>query len=269
MHTHCELKLISAGFLPTVAPKHFGSYYTFLHVAISTRKFLCNWNIFQLTVDTFFLSLSDVSRAWNSTFNQAIQPIAGRRVGWRGVESWAERWLPGWQVQKIPRPTTAWMVVNLVNNGISTTNFNWWPQDFWTINRILRCSSPGNFCSMSRLTNKYFFQKQNGRIRPWVFSKLLEAERRFYTLESYKKPVTRVIGVLHIYVKSGKTQPDGRRHLGQQSSSSVDRWRASSISVLSLTLVQRRMVCSRFGETTGWDSMWVVNKPLTKTTLFQ
>ena len=27
--------------------------------------------------------------------SEAIQPIAGRRVGWRGVESWAERWLPG------------------------------------------------------------------------------------------------------------------------------------------------------------------------------
>ena len=33
MYQHCESELAGPGFLPTVAPKDFGSYYTFIHVA--------------------------------------------------------------------------------------------------------------------------------------------------------------------------------------------------------------------------------------------
>ena len=36
-----------------------------------------------------------------------------------------------------PQTTTVWMYSKpIVNNGISTTNFNWWSPDFWTINSI-------------------------------------------------------------------------------------------------------------------------------------
>ena len=38
-------------------------------------------------------------------------------------------------VQKSSYITTVWMVLEpVVNNGIFTTNLNWWPPDFWTIN---------------------------------------------------------------------------------------------------------------------------------------
>ena len=76
-------------------------------------------------------------------FNVDLTPLAGLALqrlmsyagGRRVLEGPADLIIHMVDGAEIPRPTT-WYVQNRVNNGISTTNLNWWSLDFWAISII-------------------------------------------------------------------------------------------------------------------------------------
>ena len=76
-----------------------------------------------------------------------------------------ERWVPYCWWFRNPQPNQLGCIKPCVNNGISTTNLNWWTQDFWTINSMLvpwKITKTTGMSSSTKVFRDEIFQRRTG-----------------------------------------------------------------------------------------------------------